>query len=146
MDAPRGCLGSYPKSYYESAIEAGRILVSGKRVKCQYEIQGGDELSHTVHRHEPEVTLSEFRETKYPSEQSPVEIVYEDENMSIMDTDLVDTDDIDDYEDFDFNDDTLDIEQDDLIDYDDTDDYEFDDDEEEDDEFQPEYDVSDIEI
>jgi 23S rRNA-/tRNA-specific pseudouridylate synthase len=85
VDAPRGFLGSYPKSYYESAIEAGRILVSGKRVKCQYKIQGGDELSHTVHRHEPAVALSEFRETKYPSEQSPVDIVYEDESILVVD-------------------------------------------------------------
>eukprot|EP00804_Cyclotella_cryptica_P028708 CCRYP_008221-RA/>CCRYP_008221-RA protein AED:0.02 eAED:0.02 QI:884/1/1/1/1/1/2/198/680 len=77
--------GSYPKSYYESAIEAGRILVSGIRVKCQYKIQGGDELTHTVHRHEPAVALSEFSETKYSSEQSPVDIVYEDDAILVVD-------------------------------------------------------------
>jgi hypothetical protein len=31
------------------------------------------------------VALSEFRETKYPSEQSPVDIVYEDESVLVVD-------------------------------------------------------------
>ena len=39
--------GSYPKSYYESAIRDGRILVSGMKVTCDYEIKGQDELTHS---------------------------------------------------------------------------------------------------
>lgn len=50
--------GSYPAAYYEAAILDGRILVSGNRAALDYKIQGHDELSHTVHRHEPAVAVS----------------------------------------------------------------------------------------
>jgi 23S rRNA-/tRNA-specific pseudouridylate synthase len=50
--------GSYPKSYYESAIFQGRILVSDQKVDLSYKIKGGDVLTHTVHRHEPAVAVS----------------------------------------------------------------------------------------
>ena len=49
--------GSYPKSYYETAIRQGRILVSDKKVSTSYIVKGGDVLSHTVHRHEPGVAV-----------------------------------------------------------------------------------------
>ena len=49
--------GSYPKSYYETAISQGRILVSDKIVSTLYIVKGGDVLSHTVHRHEPGVAV-----------------------------------------------------------------------------------------
>lgn len=49
--------GSYPKSYYETAISQGRILVSDKKVPLSYIVKGGDVLSHTVHRHEPGVAV-----------------------------------------------------------------------------------------
>lgn len=49
--------GSYPSSYYETAITQGRILVSDRKVNCCYRIKGGDVLSHTVHRHEPGVAV-----------------------------------------------------------------------------------------
>mmetsp|Transcript_142 Transcript_142/g.169 ORF Transcript_142/g.169 Transcript_142/m.169 type:complete len:560 (-) Transcript_142:319-1998(-) len=49
--------GSYPKSYYETAIKQGRILVSDAIVSTSYVIKGGDILSHTVHRHEPGVAV-----------------------------------------------------------------------------------------
>jgi 23S rRNA-/tRNA-specific pseudouridylate synthase len=49
--------GSYPKSYYESAISQGRILVSDQVVPLDHTIQGGDVLTHTVHRHEPGVAV-----------------------------------------------------------------------------------------
>jgi hypothetical protein len=49
--------GSYPKSYYETAISQGRILVSDKKVSTSYIVKGGDVLSHTVHRHEPGVAV-----------------------------------------------------------------------------------------
>ncbi|KAK1742445.1 RNA pseudouridine synthase [Skeletonema marinoi] len=84
--------GSYPRSYYEAAIKAGRILVSGKRVTCDYSIKQGDELTHTVHRHEPVVGLSDLssyttsaadheKEVKTP----PIEIVYEDDTILVVD-------------------------------------------------------------
>ena len=49
--------GSFPKSYYETAIRQGRILVSDKQVSTSYIIKGGDVLSHTVHRHEPGIAI-----------------------------------------------------------------------------------------
>ena len=84
--------GSYPRSYYEAAIKAGRILVSGKQVTCDYSIKQGDELTHTVHRHEPAVGLSDLsssttshadneKEVKTP----PIEIVYEDDTILVVD-------------------------------------------------------------
>lgn len=57
LDVYHDEFGSYPKIYYESAINEGRILVSGERVTCNYKIKGGDELTHTVHRHEPAVSV-----------------------------------------------------------------------------------------
>jgi len=72
-------LGSYPKSYYEGAIEAGRILVSGKKVTCNYLIKGGDELIHLVHRHEPAVGLADL------SSDDPIRVVYENEKVLVID-------------------------------------------------------------
>lgn len=50
--------GSYPRSYYESAIVQGRILVSDQIVSVDHKIKGADVLTHTVHRHEPGVAVS----------------------------------------------------------------------------------------
>ena len=49
--------GAYPNSYYVTAISQGRILVSDAKVSTSYIIKGGDILSHTVHRHEPGVSV-----------------------------------------------------------------------------------------
>lgn len=49
--------GSYPLSYYEAAIQQGRILVSDHKVDTLYKLQGTDILLHTVHRHEPAVAV-----------------------------------------------------------------------------------------
>lgn len=49
--------GSYPASYYETAIKEGRILVSDKKVDLTYKIKGPDILCHCVHRHEPAVAV-----------------------------------------------------------------------------------------
>lgn len=83
-------IGSYPKSYYEAAIKAGRILVSGKKVGCDYKIKGGDELTHTVHRHEPAVGLAELLvdENNPSADQSmvpPADIVHEDDSLLVLD-------------------------------------------------------------
>jgi 23S rRNA-/tRNA-specific pseudouridylate synthase len=50
--------GAYPKSYFETAIVQGRILVSAKKVDPSYAVKDGDVLSHTIHRHEPSVAVS----------------------------------------------------------------------------------------
>ena len=71
--------GSYPKCYYEGAIKAGRILVSGKKVQCDYRVKGGDDLTHTVHRHEPAVGLADT------SSADPIRIVYEDDKLLVVD-------------------------------------------------------------
>jgi len=47
--------GSYPKIYYETCIQSGRITVNHNTVSCEYKIKGGDVLRHMVHRHEPAV-------------------------------------------------------------------------------------------
>jgi len=80
-------LGSYPRSYYESAIESGRILVSGQKVSCDYKVKGGDELTHTVHRHEPAVALADDITLKDSSESTtpPINIVYEDDTILVVD-------------------------------------------------------------
>ena len=52
--------GAYPDSYYLTAIQQGRILVSDQKVDINYQIKGGDVLSHTVHRHEPGVAVNTF--------------------------------------------------------------------------------------
>lgn len=59
--------GSYPASYYETAIAQGRILVSDRKVDASYKIVGSDVLSHTVHRHEPGVAVA--------TDQSPYVVV-----------------------------------------------------------------------
>ena len=50
--------GSYPASFYETAIRQGRILVSDQKVDPSYIVKGSDVLSHTVHRHEPAVAVA----------------------------------------------------------------------------------------
>ena len=70
--------GSYPKSYYESAIEQGRILISDKKVKTSFVIKGGDVLTHTVHRHEPSVAV-------YSNEAPYVPIVQDTPDVLVVD-------------------------------------------------------------
>lgn len=84
--------GSYPRSYYESAINEGRILVSGDRVSCDYKIKGGDELTHTVHRHEPAVmvadgTLLSFEgKDNTSSSMTPlIKVLHQDEAVIVVD-------------------------------------------------------------
>ena len=83
--------GSYPKSYYESAIVEGRILVSGTKVTCDYKVKGGDELSHVVHRHEPAVSICEgdgtssTTTTTRTDDQEMVKVVHHDEQIIVVD-------------------------------------------------------------
>jgi 23S rRNA-/tRNA-specific pseudouridylate synthase len=58
--------GLFPSSYYELAIRQGRILVSDRPVlDTSYQIQASDVLSHTVHRHEPAVAISQPQTPPY---------------------------------------------------------------------------------
>ena len=81
-------IGSYPRSYYEAAITEGRILVSGRKVECDYQIKGADELTHTVHRHEPAVALANrmVPDIDDPSKDNHSQaIVHEDDNLLVID-------------------------------------------------------------
>ena len=68
--------GSYPRSYYESAINEGRILVSGKRIACDYLIAQHDELLHTVHRHEPAVAICDGS-LDSSGEKTMIQVIYD---------------------------------------------------------------------
>jgi RNA pseudouridylate synthase len=57
LDVYTSEFGSYPASYYETAIQQGRILVSDQVVDASYCIRPHDVLCHVVHRHEPAVLL-----------------------------------------------------------------------------------------
>lgn len=46
-----------PHEYYVEAVKSGRIRVDGKFVAIGYVVQGGQKLSHFVHRHEPPVMV-----------------------------------------------------------------------------------------
>lgn len=70
--------GSYPKSYYESAISQGRILVSDEKVDSSYIIKGGDVLTHTVHRHEPAVAV-------YSDHAPYIKVVLETDDVLVVD-------------------------------------------------------------
>lgn len=63
---------AHSRSYYEQAIEEGRIIVNGKAVKPDYIIQNGDLVNHTVHRHEPPVT------------DEPIRVIHEDDGILVV--------------------------------------------------------------
>lgn len=77
--------GAYPRVYYRTAIEEGRILVNGKKVDCEYNIKGNDELAHIVHRHEPVVSISQVREGQKIDSKPFISVVYEDDNIIAVD-------------------------------------------------------------
>lgn len=78
--------GSYPKCYYETAINEGRILVNGEKIDCEYKVKGNDELAHVVHRHEPVVAISPSRGGATATTDKPyIHIVHEDENVLVVD-------------------------------------------------------------
>jgi 23S rRNA-/tRNA-specific pseudouridylate synthase len=78
--------GSYPKCYYEAAINEGRILVNGEKIDCEYKVKGNDELAHVVHRHEPVVAISPSRGGATATTDKPyIHIVHENENIIVVD-------------------------------------------------------------
>ena len=76
LDIYENEFGAYPKSYFETAIEQGRILVSEKRVQARYQVKDGDILSHSIHRHEPSVAVSS---------QDGIEVIAETPDLVIVD-------------------------------------------------------------
>lgn len=46
---------SHDEAYFRGAIQAGCITVNGKAVSIDYTLKNGDQLLHTLHRHEPGV-------------------------------------------------------------------------------------------
>ena len=76
--------GSYPKCYYETAINEGRILVNGEKIDCEYKVKGNDSLAHVVHRHEPVVAISPSADGS-SSDKPYIHIVHEDENIIVVD-------------------------------------------------------------
>jgi len=80
--------GSYPASYYRTALQQGRILVSDQRVPGdadQYMIQAHDVLTHTVHRHEPAVAVHASCDGKDGNGSVVVRIVGETDELLAVD-------------------------------------------------------------
>ncbi|KAF1982477.1 DRAP deaminase, partial [Aulographum hederae CBS 113979] len=62
-----------PVEYYRNAIEAGNVVLNGKRLpSTNAVVKNGDVISHTLHRHEPPVTAD------------PIGIVHEDEDLIVI--------------------------------------------------------------
>lgn len=59
----------------QKLIEAGNITVNGKKVKVSYKVSKGEEI---------EVTLPEIKETKIEAQDIPVEILYEDNDIIVV--------------------------------------------------------------
>lgn len=59
----------------QKLIEAGNITVNGKKVKVSYKVSKGEEI---------EVTLPEIKETKIEAQDIPVEILYEDDDIIVV--------------------------------------------------------------
>lgn len=61
-----------PAEYYYAAMENGSVHVNGKSVGPDYVVRNGDQISHTLHRHEPAVTAD------------PISVVHEDDGMIVI--------------------------------------------------------------
>ncbi|RDA95704.1 hypothetical protein CP533_1166 [Ophiocordyceps camponoti-saundersi (nom. inval.)] len=58
--------------YYRESMEAGDVLINGKRVGPEYVLRNGDLVSHTLHRHEPPVTAE------------PIGVLHEDDDIIVI--------------------------------------------------------------
>ncbi|KAI1308558.1 pseudouridine synthase [Xylaria venustula] len=61
-----------PVAYYKNAIETGQVSVNGKIVSPTHVLKNGDLVSHTIHRHEPPITVQ------------PIGILHEDDDMIVI--------------------------------------------------------------
>jgi len=76
--------GSYPKLYYEAAIQEGRITVNQQRTATHYLIQGGDVIRHTVHRHEPAVAVA-VADNDNDDDHQLLKVVFESQDILVVD-------------------------------------------------------------
>ena len=65
----------YSRSVIQRIIEAEAVQVNGRAVKASYKVRAGDQVS---------VWLPELPETTAPPEDIPIEVVYEDEALTIV--------------------------------------------------------------
>lgn len=63
----------FPKSYYENALNNGRVSLNNKVANVNSVIRNGDLITHRMHRHEPPVT------------SRPIKIIHQDDNYVIVD-------------------------------------------------------------
>ncbi len=70
-----GAAEGVSRSYAEKLIGEGRVLVNGKREKPSYRIRGGEEI---------ELDLPEVRPLELEPEDIPLDIVYEDSDILIL--------------------------------------------------------------
>lgn len=61
-----------PPEYYRKSMESGAIHVNGQQVGPDHCLRNGDLISHTLHRHEPPVTLN------------PIGVIHEDDDMIVI--------------------------------------------------------------
>ncbi|PSR99018.1 pseudouridine synthase [Coniella lustricola] len=61
-----------PLAYYRNAMEGGEVAVNSKTVGPHYVLRNGDYITHTLHRHEPPVTID------------PIGVLHEDDHMIVL--------------------------------------------------------------
>ena len=69
-------ISSITRSHIQKLIEGGDITISGSSVKANYKAKAGDEII---------VTIPEIDETEILPENIPINIVYEDDDMLVVD-------------------------------------------------------------
>lgn len=75
LDKALADLTELSRAVANEQIKAGQVLVNGQAKKAKYSVQAGDEISYQV----PEV-----EEVEYVAENIPLEIVYEDADVAVV--------------------------------------------------------------
>lgn len=75
--------GSYPKLYYENAIESGRILVNSKKVGLDHTLKSGEKILHVLHRHEPAVEI--LCSSRDNNNKKEISIIHQDNDILVVD-------------------------------------------------------------
>ena len=63
------------RSYIQKLIRDGHVLVDGKTVKAGYRLVAGDNIA---------ITLPEIKEPEIPAENIPLDILYEDKDLLVV--------------------------------------------------------------
>lgn len=63
------------RSYIQKLIESGSVIVNGEQAKTKYKVKCGDEI---------EVVVPELSEPEIPAENIPLDIVWEDDDMLVV--------------------------------------------------------------